>query len=161
MPLRQKNYLIGIFIGIGVIVSARADLIATTLRCEYQHNPPAVDTSSPRLSWVLESTDRDVYQSAYQILMASSETLLENNKGDIGDTGKIISEDQNQIAYTGRPLAPFERVFWKVRVWDKNDTAGPWSQSAQLLAHEGLRSRRRLSFASDNPSAPLYPSVPF
>jgi alpha-L-rhamnosidase len=62
----------------------------TNLRCEYRENPLGIDVAKPRLSWViadpkseisnLESQiTRSVAQTAYQVLVASSEELLKND----------------------------------------------------------------------------------
>src|SRR5579863_1964560 len=65
------------------------------LRCEYRANPLGVDAAAPRLSWRLDSTipaTRGLYQSAYQILVASSAALLARNQGDLWDTGKVSAD---------------------------------------------------------------------
>ena len=45
------------------------------LKCEYAVDPLGVEVPQPRFSWVLESDQRGQMQSAYQILVASSETI--------------------------------------------------------------------------------------
>lgn len=111
--------------------SSAAALRATGLRCEYQRNPVAVDTAQPRLSWVLESSTRGERQAAYRILVASSAAQLKRNDGDLWDSAKVESSEQNQIAYAGRPLAANAQCFWKVQVWDRNGKASRWSQPAR------------------------------
>jgi hypothetical protein len=108
-----------------------AGLRALHLRCEYQLNPLAVDTRQPRLSWVLESDERGERQTAYRIIVASSETILRRSKGDLWDSGKVASADQNQIAYAGRPLVSNVECSWKVQVWDQDGKPGPWSKPAR------------------------------
>jgi hypothetical protein len=51
------------------------------IRCEYRDNPVAVDALPPRLSWVIESKERGVLQSAYRVLVASSADLLKKEQG--------------------------------------------------------------------------------
>jgi len=51
-------------------------------------------------------------------------------KGDLWDTGKIVSEECLHIRYGGKKLQSGMKVFWKVRVWDGNDTASDWSSAA-------------------------------
>ena len=104
---------------------------ASALRCEYLVNPPAIDTTEPRLSWQIESNSRGASQSAYQIIVATSAAGLASNKGDLWDTGKVASNQTIQIAYQGKPLASRQRCFWKVRVWDQNGRASTWSSPAQ------------------------------
>src|SRR5262245_44502991 len=97
------------------------------LRCEYLENPLGIDAPQPRLSWVIESTVRAQRQTAYQILVASSEKLLRSNKADLWDSGKISSEETAQIAYAGKPLPSQQRCWWKVRIWDAKNKASNWS----------------------------------
>ena len=101
------------------------------LRCEYLNNPLGIDAASPRLSWILSSPQRGELQTAYQILVASKEKLLEADTGDLWDSGKVASSDTAQIAYGGQPLVSREQCFWKVRVWDAAGTASEWSSIAQ------------------------------
>jgi len=99
-------------------------------RCEYRINPLGIDVAEPRLSWILESEKRGQVQSAYQILVAGSEENLKQNKGDLWNSGKIKSNQNNQVAYKGTPLTSRMRCYWKVRVWDKEGKASAWSEPA-------------------------------
>ncbi len=100
------------------------------LRCEYRVNPLGIDVVQPRLSWILQSSRRDEMQSAYQILVASSEELLKLNIGNLWDSGQISSDQSNQVVYRGRPLMSRARCYWKVRVWDKAGKVSAWSKPA-------------------------------
>ncbi|MHA1379483.1 MAG: glycoside hydrolase family 78 protein [Candidatus Helarchaeota archaeon] len=102
------------------------------LRCEYLINPLGIDVLNPRLSWILESTDRSQKQkqTAYHILVASSKEILEQNKGDIWDTNKVTSDKSIHIEYKGSILESSKYYYWKVKVWDKDDNMSDWSQSA-------------------------------
>jgi len=93
----------------------------TTLRCEYLENPPGIDEEKPRLSWVIdESTQmpeaRDLKQTAYQVLVASSEELLKKDKGDLWDSRKVASDQSIQVEYAGTPLESRQLCYWKVRI---------------------------------------------
>ncbi len=99
-------------------------------RCEYLCDPLGIDVVQPRLSWKLQSAWRGQKQTAYQILVASSEELLRNNRADLWNTGKVTSDQSIQVAYAGRPLISRTRCHWKVRVWDKDDKPSPFSKAA-------------------------------
>lgn len=103
-------------------------LAAVQLRCENFAEPLAIDAISPRLSWVLQGkgTARVRYQSAYQILVATSKERLANDRADLWDSGRFVSQRQNQLAYAGKPLLSWQTCYWKVRVWE-GDVRGPWS----------------------------------
>jgi alpha-L-rhamnosidase len=107
-----------------------ASMKVTYLRCEYRVNPLGIDVKSPRLSWNVEGEGRGIRQSAYQILVSSSAALLAKNKGDLWDSGKVLSSQTVHIVYNGKPLASRTCCFWKVRAWDGKDEASSWSANA-------------------------------
>ena len=104
---------------------------ARQLRCEYLTDPMGLHETKPRLSWIVSAERRDEHQTAYQVVVASSLAELGRNRGDLWDSGKVDSEETAQIVYAGRPLASREPCFWKVRVWDRDGKAGPWSKPGQ------------------------------
>lgn len=115
-------------------VVAKTTLSPIRLRCEYRVDPFGIDSLNPRLDWILQPGDpsaRGVIQSAYQILAASSPDLLASDKGDLWDSGKVASDQMNQIAYAGKALTTSQPVWWKVRVWDQTGAPSPWSSIAQ------------------------------
>jgi alpha-L-rhamnosidase len=98
------------------------------LRCEYRTAPLGLDVIQPRLSWLNSSTERGARQTAYQVLVASTPALLAKDQGDRWDSGKVASDQQNQIVYNGQPLTSGAACYWKVRTWDQNGKSGAWSQ---------------------------------
>ncbi len=112
-------------------LNVRAALRPTQLCCEFALNPAGVDVLQPRLFWKLDSTVRGERQSAYQILVATSEKNLARDRGDLWDSGKISSDETARIRYDGRPLASAQLVFWKVRAWDAHGKVSRWSQPAE------------------------------
>jgi len=108
---------------------------ADYLRCEYLINPIAIEKKKPRLSWIVEADSpaaRAKYQSAYRVIVSSSETLLSQNKGDIWDSKKIKSRNSISIEYSGKKLRAFTKYFWKVMLWDEAGKTGCWSKSASF-----------------------------
>jgi len=101
-------------------------------RCEYIENPLGIDVPGPRLSWVVESSQRGQMQSAYRILVASSPERLGADIGDKWDSGKVESDRSINVAYEGSELTSAEKCGWKVRVWDRDGRAGPWSEPASF-----------------------------
>lgn len=109
---------------------AANDAELNSLRCEYHNNPLGIDITEPRLSWVSQSEKRGWKQSAYQILVAASQKALDADRGDLWDSGKVEAQQSIQIPYAGEPLLSHAQCFWKVKVWDQNGAASPWSQTA-------------------------------
>jgi alpha-L-rhamnosidase len=116
---------------LGVVCSAgAAGVRVDDLRCEYLSNPLGIDVPRPRLSWVLLSHERGQKQTACQILAASSAELLRHDQGDLWNSGRIASGQSIQMPYGGKDLRSRQRCFWKVRVWDKDGKASPYSAPA-------------------------------
>ena len=74
--------------------------------------------------------ERPQRQTAYEVLMASSAAVLDGNHGDLWDSGKVVSDQLLSIPYGGIALTSTKQVFWKVRVWDRNDQPSAWSSVA-------------------------------
>ena len=100
------------------------------LRCEYAVNPLGIDTAWPNLSWVIESDQRGYRQSAYRILVATSLEKLQRNDPDLWDSGKTESSRSINVTYAGSALKSGQRCFWKVKIWDNNDTESDYSAPA-------------------------------
>ncbi|MGC9013990.1 MAG: family 78 glycoside hydrolase catalytic domain [Thermoproteota archaeon] len=111
-------------------VEETSDLKVDSLRCEYLYNPLGIDVVNPRLSWQIRSAQRDVYQIAYQIIVASIPELISQNKGDLWDSGKVDSDQSIDVIYRGKPLKSFVRCYWKVRIWGGRGKVSPWSEPA-------------------------------
>lgn len=106
---------------------AAGGLMVTELRCEYLNEPLCVHEAAPRLSWVVTSARRGQGQTAYQILVASSEELIDRNEGDLWDSGKVVGSDTAQVVYGGKRLGSGQSCYWKVRAWDRRGEPGGWS----------------------------------
>lgn len=159
--MNRKPYLYLFFAFCVFALSSQADaaLSVRELRCEYQSNPLAVEDANPRLSWILESPQRNQRQTAYQILVSSGEEQLKKDVGDCWDTGKVQSGDSIQIAYAGKKLTSFTRYYWKARVWDRDGQPSPWSEIAcwaMGLLQDSDWDARWLSFTDSKTAPPLF-----
>ena len=100
------------------------------LQCEYAVDPVGVDTRQPRFRWLLRAEERGQRQSAYRILVASSEAKLLAGVGDRWDSGRVESADMAHVEYDGAALVSNERCWWAVRVWDGEGVASEFSAAA-------------------------------
>jgi hypothetical protein len=98
------------------------------LRCEWQNEPIAIQTQTPRFSWILSSSDnkRGIRQTAYRVIVSSSRQPIGKRLGDLWDSGKIDSSETLQITYPGKALTSSHAYYWAVEVWDQ-DGAAHWS----------------------------------
>src|ERR1035437_9790668 len=92
--------------------AAGLGLTPKQLRCEYLVNPPGIDEGHPRLSWVVEFGQRGQRQTAYQVVAASDDGLLQKDRGDLWDSGKVVSDQTAGITYGGKALMSQQRCFW-------------------------------------------------
>lgn len=118
----------------------------TALRVEYQENPDNVpvltdpatsDTGQQpygaRFSWRLPAGDRGERQAAYRVLVASTPEILAHDFGDVWDSGKVESARSTNVSFQpDETLDPDETYYWKVRVWNADGEASPWSTPAQF-----------------------------
>ena len=117
----MKSLFLIIIFSILYTINVQSYVNISNLRCEYKSAPLGIDLKYPRLSWILESEKRGIKQTAYQIIVSSSNSNLMNNIGDMWISGKIYSDVSNQIYYQGKPLISNRKYFWKVKIWDQDD----------------------------------------
>jgi alpha-L-rhamnosidase len=113
-----------------VQVYSSGGILPSDLKTERMVNPLGVDVLKPAFSWVLTSTERGQKQLGYQVLVASTEADLTDDKANLWNTGHVQSGEEINIIYEGPALLSGTRYYWKVRVWDKNNIASDWSVSA-------------------------------
>jgi alpha-L-rhamnosidase len=99
------------------------------LKTDHQTTPLGFDQMIPEFSWILQSSERQFIQTAYEILVSNDPKKLDLGKVDCWKSGKIISGNTFGIRYSGKPLQSFTRYFWKVRVWNKEGVVSKWSSS--------------------------------
>ncbi|MBU0753916.1 MAG: family 78 glycoside hydrolase catalytic domain, partial [Planctomycetes bacterium] len=92
--------------------------------------PLALNGTFPQFSWTLNDPDRGEVQSACRILVASDRAMIDHDRGDMWDSGKVVSAISTHVRYGGSPLAGKTRYWWKVRAWDRSGTPGPFSRPA-------------------------------
>lgn len=108
------------------VLSSHAQLTVSHLRTENTTDPLGLDCRQPRLSWVLESPDRGVLQTAYELRVDTRP----DGGGRFWATGKIESDQSVQLVYNGPALNSGEKYYWQVRVWDNKGRTSGWSTRA-------------------------------
>jgi alpha-L-rhamnosidase len=81
---------------------------------EMQDGTTPLATAQPRFSWCYESEADNVVQTAYRIIVSSTEENADKGIGDLWDSGVIESSDMLYIPYAGKQLHSRYIAFWKV-----------------------------------------------
>ncbi len=102
----------------------------TGLMCELMAEPARTEIVDPQpeFAWVVPSSHPGAVQSAYQILVASTSEAIEQNQGNLWDSGKVESSQSAGVEYAGKPLESNQTGYWRVRTWDQNGRASSYSQ---------------------------------
>ncbi|XCF05449.1 alpha-L-rhamnosidase [Tamlana crocina] len=110
-----------------------------SLTCNSKTNPSTIESEQPLFSWVVNAEGYNKSQTAYHILVASSEDKLNENEADIWDSSKIESDKSSFVKFQGNSLEPLKTYYWQVKIWDENGNASKWSdvQTFQM----GLKSK--------------------
>lgn len=111
------------------VFAAAAQIEVKELRCEMLNNPVGIDVMSPRLSWQIVSNERNVFQTAYEIMVASSKEKLNKGEGDLWKSGKISSSQSVLVSYNGKALSSRMNCYWKIRSYTNKGTTA-WSEAA-------------------------------
>ena len=127
----MKKYTLLYILALFTSLSAMAKVDVSNAKTENMSNPLGLDTNQPRFSWQITSDKKDVVQTAYEILVASSLDNLKADKADLWNSGKVASADQLWIAYAGTPLKSNQRAYWKVRI-QTNKGKSEWSEPQEF-----------------------------
>ena len=105
----------------------------TGLTVEYLKNPIGFDDPLPRLSWKTMASGNNFRQTAYQLVVATSESKLNAEEEDSWNSGKVNSKQQFGVKYGGEPLQETTTYYWKVRIWNQDGDPSSWSQPAKFI----------------------------
>ena len=108
---------------------AQNPVSVSNILCESKINPVGIEAEHPRLSWVINSDEKDTRQSAYHILVSDSPQKLKNNIGNIWDSKVVKSDRSIQVEYAGITLNSEKKYFWKVKILYQNGKESAWSQT--------------------------------
>jgi alpha-L-rhamnosidase len=105
-----------LFLTIIVLTSCNNNLNISIINpnVEQQIHPQALATAQPRFSWQYETTESNVVQQDYRIIVASTAEKAQNNKGDLWDSRVTASNQMLYIPYAGKTLQSRDRAYWKV-----------------------------------------------
>ena len=105
------------------------------LSVENMTNPLGIDTDKPRFSWITGDhyQNKDVHQTAYQIIVSSTYEKMKAGEGDLWNTGWVESDEQLWIPYAGKPLSSNQQCWWNVRVKTNKGETG-WNDNTNYFS---------------------------
>lgn len=113
----------GDYVGLG---GKKQDLVLNDdILNKNQYELAIVQSNNPIFHWKLD--DRSKETSAFQLLVSSNPDLLNQNKGDLWDSGKVSSHKASTL-YQGKKLEGNKVYHWKVRYWDEKEKTSSYSQ---------------------------------
>ena len=116
----KKVVLAALAVVLPFTVMAMEDRNIQKMQCEHLDSPVGIDAGTPRLSWMLP--DGVVKQTGYQVVVGTDSAGVASFEGNMWNSG-IVESDDVLVRYSGIPLEPFTRYFWKVTAWDQDQTA--------------------------------------
>ncbi len=98
------------------LISCNGSLNVTITKpnVEQQHHEQPLATAQPRFSWNYETTESEVIQQNYRIIVATTAENAEKNIGDLWDSGVVSSSQMLYIPYAGKELKSRDKAYWKV-----------------------------------------------
>ncbi len=121
----MKRALCLIISAIFLIQFGYAQLSVRNLRCEDRINPLGLDILIPRFSWQMESDQRNLEQTGYEIRVG-----YKSGKADQIGSWKVTSSQSVFVPYSGKALESGTVYYWQVRVWDNKGRLSGWSEKA-------------------------------
>ena len=111
-------------------VNAQNPVTVINLKCDSRINPIGIAIQNPHLSWEIQTSERDIHQVSFHILVSDSPEKLQNNNGNIWDSKPVKSDQSVQVEYAGTPLSAERKYYWKVKIVSQSRKESPWSEPA-------------------------------
>ncbi|WP_400077510.1 alpha-L-rhamnosidase [Winogradskyella sp. R77965] len=129
--IKQKIYVLLLFIfcfSCNENIEQSNTLAFEKLLVNSKENPLTIESKQPLFSWIVNAEGYNKSQSAYHILVASSEDKLNENDADVWNSKKVESDKSTFVNYQGKPLQALQAYFWKVKISDNQGTVSDWSE---------------------------------
>lgn len=117
----------------------------TGLLCNLLRQPEltVLHDQQPHFSWIVNDQGRDMFQTRWRVLVATSLAALSRDHGDRWDSEagrpkEVWTTDSRSLAvpYAGRPLLAGQEYFWKVMTWNSRLQPSPWSAPQKFIVGE-------------------------
>lgn len=108
------------------------------LLCQLMSHPElsVITEKNPEFGWIVNSNKPGDSQKAYQIMVASSPDLLQNNQADMWNSGQVKTAQSINVRYAGKVLSANKTYYWKVKTYNKKSGESNWSVLQQFNTGE-------------------------
>ncbi len=115
--MKKTILILAILAAIGLTITCctnNLNITITNPNVEQQFHEQALATNQPRFSWNYETTENEVIQQNYRIIVATTAENAQNGIGDLWDSGVVPSNQMLYIPYAGKELKSRDKAYWKV-----------------------------------------------
>ncbi|WP_396600643.1 alpha-L-rhamnosidase [Algibacter sp. R77976] len=133
-------FFFGFFVSCNQVSTSATQINFEKLTINSKVKASTIESEMPLFSWIVSAEGLNKSQSAYHILVSSSEDKLNEDNADLWNSGKVTSDKSAYVKYKGNPLKAMQTYFWKVKIWDEKGESSKWSdvQAFQM----GLKSNK-------------------
>ena len=128
----------------------------TGLLCNLLEHPEetVITTARPEFGWIYNPSRTGDAQTAYRIIVASSETSATGATGNMWDSGLVKSGSSINVLYAGAALRGNTDYFWRVQTMDASGQTSPFS-ALQHFRTDATLIARDDSVWNDPPGQPM------
>lgn len=126
----MKRYFVLCCILLCISICVLADE-AYSLTVELEKSPIGLDVSKPRFSWKMKPKDGRFgqKQTAYRILVATSVGKLREDRADVWDSKKILSDESVLVDCLPIDLESRSDYYWTVKLWNEKNEEGDYASA--------------------------------
>ncbi len=110
---------------IGLNGKKQSLLLQDDILTEGKYEIAKVQSEIPLFNWILDNRSQNTV--AYQILVSSNREEINQDKGEVWDSGKVNTQKSSSV-YGGKTLQKNKVYYWKVRYWENEDLSSVYSE---------------------------------
>ena len=140
------------------VSTSKTSITFEKLTVNSKENPLTLESNQPLFSWVVNVEGFNKSQSAFHVLVASSEEKLNEENADLWNSDKVKSDKSAYVKYQGKELKALQTYFWKVKIWDENGDTSKWSDAQifemGLMSNENWGGSKWITLNTDTRTSP-------
>ena len=114
-------------------------LLQDDILTEGKYEIAKVQSEIPLFNWILDNRSQNTV--AYQILVSSNREEINQDKGEVWDSGKVNTQKSSSV-YGGKTLQKNKVYYWKVRYWENEDLSSVYSEPQAFVIDPNASSNK-------------------